>query len=120
MTENAKRFLEEASRDTRFLEKLSMAETPETVIALAAEKGFALTEEDMKPEKPAVGALSDDELDAVAGGKDCFCFAGGGGTGSDGQKTCACVAYGQGDMESGAMRCLCPAIGSGNERPYDF
>ncbi len=68
MSENVKRFLEAVSQDKEFLEKINEAASPETVIALAAEKGFTLTAEDMKP--AATGELSDDELDGVAGGID--------------------------------------------------
>ena len=47
------------------------------MIALAAENGFTLTQEDLKQE-PASGEISDDELEAVAGGKTtCNCFFGG-------------------------------------------
>ena len=65
MTKDAKSFLEEAARDKELLEKIKNAATTEAVIALAAEKGFALTAEDLKP---AAGELSDDDLDGVAGG----------------------------------------------------
>ena len=66
MSENVKRFLEAVSQDREFLEKINEAATTEAVIALAAEKGFTLTAEDLKP--AATGELSDDELDGVAGG----------------------------------------------------
>ena len=95
MTDNTKRFLEAASQDKVFIEKLNKAETPEAVIALAAEKGFTLTEEDLKPE-PASGEVSDDELDAVVGGKTCVCVAGGGGEAGTRDETCACVLGGAG------------------------
>ena len=36
MTDNMKQFLEEASKDREYLEKVNKAETPEAVIALAA------------------------------------------------------------------------------------
>ena len=67
MTENMKRFLEEAEKDAAFAEKLEAAESPEALLALAAEKGFTLTAEDLAAEETA-GELSDDELDDVAGG----------------------------------------------------
>ena len=47
MTDNVRRFLEETSQDKEFLDRLAMAKTPEEVIALAAEKGFTLTAEDL-------------------------------------------------------------------------
>ena len=68
MTENMKKFLEEISGDKEFLDRVEAAETPQAMIALAAEKGFALTEEDLAAEE-AAGELSDDELDEVAGGR---------------------------------------------------
>ena len=83
MTDNLKTFLEAVSQDREFTKRLTKAETPEAVIALAAEKGFTLTQEDLKQE-PASGGISDDELEAVAGGKTCGCFFGGGGEWSGG------------------------------------
>ena len=79
MTDNMKKFLEAVSQNKECIEKLKKAETPEAVIALAAEKGFTLTQEDLKRES-ATGEISDGELEAVAGGKTCACFFGGGGT----------------------------------------
>ncbi len=128
MTDNMKNFLEEASKDREFVEKLNKAETPEAVIALAREKGFALTAEDLKQERAPSGELSDDELEAVAGGKACFCAVGGGGerSGQDDSghwtdDTCACVAVGAGmgwlrdknGVYNQKQRCFCTAIGSG-------
>ena len=95
MTENMKKFLEEASKDKEYLEKVNKAETPEAVIALAAEKGFTLTAEDLKPDQPT-GELNEDELDAVAGGKACGCVVGGGGEGGEADGVCACVLAGEG------------------------
>ena len=62
-----RKFLEAASRDKEFLEEFSKAESQETIVALAAEKGFTLTEEDLKRE-PVSDEICDDELNAVAGG----------------------------------------------------
>ena len=95
MTDNMKKFLEAASQDREFVEKLNKAETPEAVISLAAEKGFTLTEEDLKPALQT-GEVSDDEMDAVAGGKTCVCVAGGGGEAGTRDETCACVLGGAG------------------------
>ena len=90
MTDNMKKFLEAVSQNKECIEKLKKAETPEAVIALAAENGFTLTQEDLKQE-PASGKISDDELEAVAGGKTCSCFFGGGGEWSGG-----CIVSGVG------------------------
>lgn len=88
-------------------------------IALAAEYGVQLTEADFQ--QTDAGELSDDELDAVAGGKTCVCVAGGGGTGEDatGTKTCACVMIGNGDMQSGERRCVCALGGGGQDHAKD-
>ena len=122
MTENMKKFLEEASKDQSFIEKMNKAEPPEAVIALAAEKGFALTAEDLKPEAPT-GELSEDELDAVAGGKKCYCAVGGGGEAGNNDLVCACplVGIGSGRVEQVGNpnqryridRCTCAVGGYG-------
>ena len=74
MSENMKKFLEEASKNEELKAKLAVLTDKETAAAkaieIAKEYGFTLTAEDFKP---ADGAeLSADELEAVAGGKgDC-------------------------------------------------
>ena len=74
MTENMSKFLEAISDDEAFKERLNEAKTPEKVIELAKEKGFTLTEDDLIMDKPSGSKmLSDDELEAVAGGKLCTC-----------------------------------------------
>ena len=113
MTDNMKKFLEEASKDQAFVEKLSKAETSEAVIALAKEINFTLTVEDLKS-KETVSEISDDELEAVAGGDCCFCSLGGGGKHGPTDKTCACVAAGAGEYGDGTVRCLCALVGSGD------
>ena len=121
MTENMKKFLEEASKDKEYLEKVNKAETPEAVIALAAEKGFTLTAEDLKPDQPS-GKLNDDELDAVAGGKACACVMGGGGEEGTNDRVCFCVGAGSGngyewDANTNSLqfvvRCFCALAGGG-------
>ncbi len=113
MTVNLNKFLEAASLDKVFLEKLNKAETPEAVIALAAEKGFSLTEEDLKPALQT-GEVSDAELDAVAGGKTCACVAGGGGEVSENDDLCVCVFTGFGlSADRCNVRCYCWAAGGG-------
>ncbi len=56
-------------------------------IALAKEAGIDLTEEDFRQDNST--EMSDEELQAVAGGG--LCIVGGGGSG------CVCVIYGQND-----------------------
>ena len=73
------------------------ASTPKDYIKAAAEYGVELKEEDFQP-AGAQGELADDELDAVAGGGDCFCVIGGGGSSSSKyEKTCACAVGGIGE-----------------------
>ena len=67
MQDKMKAFLEAAAQDPALAEALEKAETPEAVIALAKEKGFEITAEDLAS-VPETGELSDDELDGVAGG----------------------------------------------------
>lgn len=88
------------------------------MIAIAAEKGFTLTAADLEPSKAANGEISDAEMDAVAGGKDCYCVLGGGGTGTGSQKTCACVADGFGFMKCDDMRCACFGFGVGGDGKF--
>ncbi len=66
--------------------------------------------------------LGADELDEVAGGGECVCALGGGGTGDpDYEKTCACVFGGGGEYKSdyaavmgkSKARCACFGAGSG-------
>ena len=67
MSETMRKFMEEVEKDAALAEALGKAETPEAVIALAAEKGFALTAEELKADESGC-ELEDDELDDVAGG----------------------------------------------------
>ena len=57
--------------------------------------------------------LSMDELDAVAGGKQCVCVLGGGGEADSWSKTCWCVGGGGGENNDGSPRCACPLAGGG-------
>ena len=113
MTDNMKKFLEAVSQNKECIEMLKKAETQEAVIALAAENGFTLTQEDLKQE-PASGGISDDELEAVAGGKTCGCAIGGGGASSGDQGGCGCWLGGVGAMNDDSIRCVC-AVGGGGE-----
>ena len=67
MQEKMKAFLEAAAQDPALVEALEKAETPDAVIALAKEKGFEITAEDLAS-VPGTGELSDDALEDVAGG----------------------------------------------------
>ena len=113
MTDNMKKFLEAISGDKDFVEKLKQAPDAATAIALAKEKGFDLTEEDLKPAE-GMQEISDDEIEAVAGGKDCYCVLGGGGEESKDERTCACFLYGEGKYDNGDYRCGCAGYGQGD------
>ena len=80
MTENLKKFLEEASKNEELKAKLTALTDKETAVAkfieIAKEYGFTLTAEDFQAAEAA--DLSSDELEQVAGG---VCFAMGGGAG---------------------------------------
>ncbi len=85
-------------------------------IEIAKEHGFELTDEDFTTEAKE---LSKEELAAVAGGGDCICVVGGGGTQTEAypenSPACACVLYGQGNDMHGMPRCICITGGSGSE-----
>ena len=122
MTENIKKLLEIISSDEEAVKTMNALPTMEDVIAFAKEKGVTLTEADFqKPE----GELNEDELEAVAGGKECWCSFGGGGTAdeyyyyrglsSPHQSTCACVVAGVGKKNWGTdIRCACAFFGAGD------
>ena len=65
-----KKFLDAASKDAEVMEKLNGLKNPEEFITFAKKMGFSLTAEDLQPEKPKTGELSDDEMDTIAGGID--------------------------------------------------
>lgn len=112
MTENMKKLLELASNNPELQEKLSNS-TKENIIVLAKEVGVSLTEADFEALQ---GEIGDDELDAVAGGDKCYCFAGGGSSRVDERchsKTCVCVGGGSGRTGGGASRCTCVGAGFG-------
>lgn len=111
MTDNMKKFLEKVSADKALSEKARQMNVAE-LIALAAELGCTLTEADLAS---SCQELSDDEMDAVAGGDKCFCAVGGGGTGDSNDKTCACVLGGGGDAKNKDGRCVCFMGGNGRD-----
>lgn len=112
-----KKFLEEMEKNQELKAKIEQldkdpASTPKDYVRIAAEYGLEITEEDFKL-ADAQGELQDDELDAVAGGSDCICFGGGGGSASEGDNTCACVLGGGGETSSRNCRCACVIAGTG-------
>lgn len=114
MTKNMKKFLELVSAKEELGTRLKSADK-DGVIALAKELGVALGDADFEA---ATVEISDDELDAVAGGKKCYCAMGGGGTGenSNSTNTCACVGAGYGSMKDGTSRCTCVLGGYGDNQ----
>ena len=112
MTKNYMEFMAKLSDNWELAEKLSNETDPQVLIAAAKELGIEMTEADFEkvPEE-----LSDDELDAVAGGGDvsCACAMGGGGTKDSNDKTCACVLAGAGYAKSSRERCVCGFAGYG-------
>ena len=90
MTENLKAFADEVNKNEELKNKLTALNNDETakgkVIEIAKDYGFTLTEEDFEA-KGAEGELSEDELNAVAGG---FCVFHGGGGGLN----CGCAVLG--------------------------
>ena len=62
MTEKMMKFLAEAEKDAAFAEKVNTVESLDALVALAKEKGYELTAEDLKFDLPT------GELDDVAGG----------------------------------------------------
>ena len=73
--ENAIEFLAEASQNSSLQERLQQVNTPEDILQIAREQGYEISADDMKLATQAAeavesgsGELSDDELEAVAGG----------------------------------------------------
>ncbi len=111
-----KRLLEEMEKNQEMKAKIEeLDKNPESTlkdfIKVAAEYGVELKEEDFKPVE---GEFTDDELDAVAGGAECGCFMGGGGSATGRyEKTCVCVMGGGGEKTDGECRCVCAPLGYG-------
>ena len=110
MTENMKKFLEKVSADKELAEKAGKL-TREELIVFAAQQGLALGEADFAA--PA-DAVSDDELETVAGGGECVCAVAGGGTAAHCYPACGCVMVGIGeDFGGNPDRCACGIGGYG-------
>ncbi len=98
MTENMKAFLDAISNNEDLKEKVDEINEKEEeelkghiaeYISLAKETGITLTEEDFRQDNRT--ELSDDELQAVAGGINCFIGGGGG-------DRCVCIVIGSYSM----------------------
>ena len=66
--EQLKAFLEKAKADTSLQEKLNAAASPEAAMEIAKAAGFSITAEDIQSMQSETVELSDDELEAAAGG----------------------------------------------------
>ena len=112
------RILEVASQDEDFGKKLSEAEAPEAVVELLREKGLDVAVEELQalaqPADQDAVELSDDELEAVAGGGNCGCATYGGGKAGGKDKACTCDIYGQGKGKGVSDRCECVYGGWGD------
>ena len=91
----------------------SQTQMQEKMIEILKEYGVVLTAEDFKAPE---GELSDDELNAVAGGGGCGCPVVGGGGGDE--IICVCIAGGTGFViGSGGLNeqggCICAVAGAG-------
>ena len=90
----------------------SQTQMQEKMIEILKEYGVVLTAEDFKAPE---GELSDDELNAVAGGGGCGCAVGGGGGGDE--LVCVCVLGGSGSIpgcyDPSQGGCICAVAGAG-------
>jgi predicted ribosomally synthesized peptide with nif11-like leader len=66
--EQLKAFLEKVKVDTSLQEQLKAATSPEAVVEIAKEAGFAITAEDIQSMQSGSVELSDEELEGAAGG----------------------------------------------------
>lgn len=132
MTTNMRRLLDILAQDKEFLDKqdeicgMQEEEAKAWMIERAAREGIELTDQDLGPTE-----IESEELEDVSGGKmyydlkvhpgihtDCFCIAGGGGTGDRFQSTCACVAGGAGKLKDGRTAMWC--VGFGMTKTFGF
>ncbi len=105
-----KKFLEQASGDAELAERLN-GMYKDSIIAEARQRGIELTDADFVEDESA--ELSDDELDAAAGGGKCACVMGGSGKEGDNCKECACIIAGGGMFKDDVNRCGCVGAGGG-------
>ena len=110
MTDNMKKFLELAAGDAGLVERLNDMDK-DAIIAEARQRGIELTDADFVEGESA--ELSEDELDAVAGGGKCACVVCGVGKAGDNCKECDCSFGGGGVFEDKVNRCRCASIGGG-------
>ena len=123
--ENVKKFYDALSNDKAMQERASAlnkeGETPDeaavraTVIAFAKAEGYDFTEADLEAYAHTARPLTDESLDAAAGGAfdpgTCLCVVGGGGKDPVTGNTCACVLGGAGKADDVGNMLLCVAGG---------
>jgi predicted ribosomally synthesized peptide with nif11-like leader len=70
-TESVTQFFSAVSSDSRLQEKLTIATNPQSVVGIAKECGYSFTTEELKAVLTTANEreLSDNELEAVAGGR---------------------------------------------------
>ncbi len=116
MTQKAKEFAKYLSENPTVADELNAKsggteKDMDIILQCAKEQGFELTAEDFETSNEE---LSKEELASVAGGGDCLCILGGGGTSSgESDAVCACVGYGQGGSTYDP-KCVCMAAGAGS------
>lgn len=127
MTDQAKEFIKKVNSDQALYEKFK-ALVPEDqkdsdreaiisdkIVPFAKEAGYDLSAEDFKTDGPASGEISDEELEAVAGGGGCLCEEKGAGMGADDYTNCiyfcGCTAAGVGEYSG--KNCMCTGYGEG-------
>lgn len=111
MTNDAKEFLALASKDEAIKNELKNAKDTETTLKIAESHGFSLSADDFTPSE--MEELSEDELEAVAGGS--FCMCNNAGSGGAHNLNCSCSFDGEGkDPDpSGRGFCICVRFGLG-------
>ena len=62
-------FIAKIQGDTSLQEQLKAAATPDAVVVIAKEEGFSISVDDVENARTE---LSDEELEGLAGGQDCF------------------------------------------------
>ena len=116
MTDNAKKFLTFVSKDEALKKELMDAKTIEETLKIAQAHGFELKAEDFKA--AAMDELSDDEMQAVAGGKaqavTSSCSCNNTGSGLTWELACSCSGKGNGyNTTNSGWRCGCDGFGVG-------
>ena len=105
------------------------AEIVAEIVKLAQASNYSFSAEEVKEYKEIHKSrvLSDDELEAVAGGsglaikagwETCFCVVGGGGTKKSEGITCACVVIGGGKEDKNGYSMWCPLGGDVTNHPF--